>query len=218
MILPASGVRWRHLSFGCLVVAVIVQNCLLVRQNHALRGLVNPPPPPIEVGMRVDEISGVSMTGTPRLVHAPADPSEKLLLITMSPGCPICRANLADWVSLTEEATGRAGWRVLWVSRDPVKRTRQFFEAQNIRVADVVADPAYSTYRELKLEGVPYTFIVGSTGVERVWRGRITVQAVSDMRGLLRASGSFASPKTDAPVTRSKATHAESDMNLHGGA
>ena len=142
------------------------------------------PPRPIEVGMRLGEFSGVSLTGAVSLVPPPKEPGEKLLLITMSPGCPICRANLADWTGLTLDLKRRSGWRVVWVSRDPLNYARQYCERNNIALPEILAEPSYSTYLRLRLEGVPYTVIVGPGGVEKVWRGRLTPQAILEIRRL----------------------------------
>jgi hypothetical protein len=79
-----------------------------------LRGFSEPPPPSIEVGTRLGEFSGFNMVGMMDLVMPPKQSTEKLLLITMSPGCPICRANLAGWIRLTEDIKRLKGWRVIW--------------------------------------------------------------------------------------------------------
>jgi hypothetical protein len=73
------------------------------------------------------------------------------------------------------------------VSRDPVEYTKRYCEKNNIPISDVLADPPYSTYAQLRLVGVPFTVIVGPNGVERVWRGRLTPQAISEFRRLFLA-------------------------------
>lgn len=150
--MPKHGTRWRIL-LTFLAILVVIQNWVLIWQNHTLRALVDPPPVPIELGAKFAQLSGMGMAGVMKLVQPPKTASEKLLLITMSPGCSICRSNLAEWSALTQDISHRNGWRVVWVSRDPLDYTRRSCEEHNIQGSVVLADPSYSTYRQLRLGG-----------------------------------------------------------------
>jgi peroxiredoxin len=77
-------------------------------------------------------------------------------------------------MALSKELRERPGWRVLWVSRDPIKNAAEYAAKQQIPADDIIADPTYRTYMALALKAVPSTLVVGAGGhVEKVWTGRL---------------------------------------------
>lgn len=159
---------------SCLAVAVFLQNLMLLRQNRALRSGVTAPDD-LSQGKRLGNLGGVDLNGMLRPIAVPFSGSDRLLIITFSPGCPFCRANQAGWASLTDELRKRSGWRIVWVSRNPVSVTRQYSLAKQIPTTEVLADPPYGTYVQLGLRAVPKTVVVGLKGVVlRSWQGRLS--------------------------------------------
>lgn len=167
-------------AVGIAVVAVIVTSGILVVQNRSLhRDLEEatraPAPPEVTVGKSLSgPLAAATTDGGFRELQWPDTESDRMLVITFSPGCPACQANQAGWALVAKGIAARQHWRVLWVSRDPVPITREYAQAERLQLADVVADPTHRTYMQLALQGVPNTMVVGVRGViERVWPGRL---------------------------------------------
>src|SRR5258708_29562378 len=100
-------------------------------------------------------------------------PNVFLHIITFSPGCPACQANLDGWKELASTLEQK-GVRVLWVSRDPIEITTDYCTKHGIHLTDTLADPPYRTFVQLGLARVPNTLLVGANGtVEKVWPGRL---------------------------------------------
>ena len=103
----------------------------------------------------------------------PTRSQTKLLVITFSPGCEVCKAAQPGWDKLTQELRAR-GWRIAWVSRDPLDVTTGYCREKGIPLIEVYADPPFRTYAQLDLRAVPNTIIVSSDGVvEKVFPGNI---------------------------------------------
>jgi peroxiredoxin len=159
-----------------VAIAVFGQNMLLLRDNRSLRQMVNRvnAETTIPIGKTIRNISGSSIDGKLHTISMPEQPTDKLLIITFSAGCPYCRASQASWMALSKELRERPGWRVLWVSRDPIKNAAEYSAKQQIPADEVIADPTYRTYMALSLKAVPSTVVVGAGGhVEKVWTGRL---------------------------------------------
>ncbi len=163
---------WRRAIWALILVAaagILVENWVLIRQNYQLRGTLRERFGRIVAGRRLTRIEGVGLDGRLTSIGVPA--SGGLLVITFSAGCPTCRENRDGWLSLAGAVSAR-GWRVLWVSRDPVDVTRDYCVREGIPLSDVVAEPPYWLYWQLGLHRVPDTISVGKGGtVARVWPG-----------------------------------------------
>ena len=155
----------------CAGFGVLVEDAVLLRQNQRLRAAMTQAPQ-LPVGKQLRDIAAVSLDGHLQQVELPTSDSQRLLIITFSPGCPACRDNMTGWAALTAQLKTRPDWRVLWVSRDPVQLTTERFTHE--KTNDVLADPPYHTYLELGLGAVPNTIAVGAGGVvDRIWKGRL---------------------------------------------
>jgi peroxiredoxin len=169
----------------CLALAVLVQNVVLLRQNRQLRTLVRYPE--IEVGTKLHGLSAAALDGTRASIPFPLRPGGRLLVVTLSPGCPICQANKDSFVRLTAVLRSQMGWRVVWISRDSIQSTRAYCEQNGLVLSDVYADPTYDTYNQLGLKSVPYVIAIRADGsVERVWRGRIDTAQQASMSAYFR--------------------------------
>src|SRR5258708_14863324 len=102
-------------------LGVLAENIFLFQQNRRLNEALAPQ---ISAGTQLQMLSGVALDGRLEPVALPAAGS-KLLIITLSPGCPACQANQDGWMKLTNTLEQK-GVRVLWVSRDPVEITRNY--------------------------------------------------------------------------------------------
>jgi peroxiredoxin len=150
-------------------VGVLAENIGLSRQNRRLKEAATPQ---ILAATQLQMLSGVSLDGRLEPINLPPAGS-RLLIITFSPGCPACRANLAGWTKLAS-TVGQKGIRVVWVSRDPVDITRDYCANHGIPLQNALADPPYRTWLQLQLAAVPNTVLVGPAGrVEQVWRGQL---------------------------------------------
>lgn len=156
-------------------IVVLAQNILVVKSNRSLQQSLNSANAPIIPTERVlRDISAGSSDGRLQNIPLPSRETEKLLIITFSPGCPICQAAQPEWTQLSKELKGRPEWRVLWISRDPIKNTIAYCKDHQIPLEETFADPTYRTYMQLALKVVPNTIVVGAGGrVEKVWAGRM---------------------------------------------
>lgn len=171
-----------HTLLWCLAVGVLTQNIVLLRQNRELRLLASVQDP--EVGMRVDNLAAVSLDGALTPITPPQAASDRLLVIAMSPGCPICQANKSAFVAITitTNLQRRSGWRVVWVSRDSVLVTRKYCQKENIPASGVLADPTHGTFLQLGLQKVPHIIALRSDGtIDRVWLGRLDTATLTDI-------------------------------------
>ncbi len=150
-------------------LGVLAENIFLARQNRRLKEAVTPQ---ILAATQLHALSGVSLDGRLEPIDLPPAGS-KLLIITFSPGCPACRANLEGWTKLATTVEQK-GIRVVWVSRDPADITRQYCASHGIPLQSTLADPPFRTWLQLQLAAVPNTVLVGPAGrVEQVWRGQL---------------------------------------------
>ena len=166
----------------CVALAVLGQNLLLLRQNRQLRDVaskkvqvkienqVNP-------GSQLDDLTGINLYGVLTPIALPVTTTERLLIITMSPTCPICETNRRSWIEMTKDLKRRGNWKVLWLSRDPVPDTLKYCQRNGIPAEDVLADPGHRTYTQLALEQVPHMVVVDHAGVvEKVWGGFLNAE------------------------------------------
>ena len=169
-------------SIWCLAAAVLAQNIILIQQNRNLK--MRTQPKLLVSGTRLPAINlrAATMDGLLTPVNVPSQKDNKLLLITFSPTCPICRDNLTNWLRLAAALRTRDGWRVIWLSRDSIQTTREYCTAHQIPSSLVLADPPYRTYAELGLDAVPQTVVITDTGtVDRVWIGSLTTKTLEEM-------------------------------------
>jgi peroxiredoxin len=160
-------------ALWCLAIVVLGHNLILHRQLQSMRAQLAPPIPTMDAGSRLYGLAGTNMEGRLVRIEWPATADQHLLLITFSPGCPACRANQKGWSALSTELKNR-GWHVLWVSRDTVEQTKEYCAQQAIDPSDVLAEPPYGTYIQLKLQTVPFTILVGDHGtIQRSWGGSL---------------------------------------------
>ena len=101
-----------------LVVALIAENIILLRQNSRLKTEL---PLPSALAVHRDEplhdIGGVGFDGRFHTIDMPRA-GEHLLIFTFAPGCPECVASKSFDIALSEQAK-KLGWRTVWISRVP---------------------------------------------------------------------------------------------------
>lgn len=177
----------------CLVLGVAVQDFVLsreVRKYGLLAAEAAPLLRDVTPGARLQSLSAASMDGQYRNVALSGETGEQTLIITFSPACPPCMENTPVWTSLAATLAKRPGWRVLWVSRDPIPETREYCLSHSVPLEDVLAEPAFETYVELGMRAVPLTILAGPGGaVQRVWSGRLEAGALDQalrIAGLVR--------------------------------
>ena len=161
-----------------LVVALIAENLILLRQNHALKTEL-PLPSALVVHREnpLRDIGGVGFDGKFRTVDLPRSAAEHLLIFTFAPGCPECVASKSFDTALSEQAK-KLGWRTVWISRGNPEETRAYCNASDIPLEETLVNPPYATYLRLGLAAVPQLVAVGENGrVDEVWLGRLTPES-----------------------------------------
>ena len=161
-----------------LVIALIAENIILLRQNHHLKTSL---PLPSALVVRRDEplrdIGGVGFDGRFHTVEMPRSAAEHLLVFTFAPRCPECVLSEPLDAALSAQAK-KLGWRTLWISRSNAEETRAFCNANGIPLEETLVNPPYFTYLRLGLAAVPQLVAVGANGkVEEVWLGRLTPES-----------------------------------------
>ena len=161
-----------------LVVALIAENIILLRQNQRLKTEL---PLPSALAVHREEplrdIGGVGFDGRFHTVEMPRSAAEHLLVFTFAPRCPECVLSKSFDAALREQAR-KIGWRTVWISRGNVEETRAFCNASGIPLEETLVNPPYATYVRLGLAAVPQLVAVGENGkIDEVWLGRLTAES-----------------------------------------
>jgi len=177
-----------NLALSLLVVALIAENVVLLRQNHRLK---TEPPLPSALIVHRDEplhdIGGVGFDGRFHTVELPRSTADHLLVFTFAPRCPECVLSKSADVALSAQAK-KLGWRTLWISRGNPEETRAFCDASGIPLDETLVNPPYATYLRLGLAAVPQLVAVGQNGkVDEVWLGRLTPESAKSAAQFLSA-------------------------------
>lgn len=179
-----------------LVVALIAENIILIKQNNRLK---TEPPLPSALAVNRDEplrdIGGVGLDGRFHMVEMPRSAAEHLLIFTFAARCPECVASKDLDATLSEQAT-KLGWRTLWISRSGnFEEARAFCLANSIPLDEILLNVPYSTYLRLGLAAVPQVVAVGENGkVDGVWLGRLRPD-------MAKAAGQFVSDHPGAQAS-----------------
>src|SRR5437763_3341564 len=161
-----------------LVVALIAENVVLLRQNHRLKTEL-PLPSALAVHREepLKDIGGVGFDGKFHTVAMPRSAAEHLLVFTFAPRCPECVLSKSFDADLSAQAK-KLGWRTVWISRGNPEETRAFCNASGIPLEETLVNPPYATYLRLGLAAVPQVVAVGENGkVDEVWLGRLTPES-----------------------------------------
>ena len=162
-----------------LVVALIAENIVLLRQNHRLKTEL-PLPSALAVHREepLHDIGGVGFDGRFHTVEMPRSAAEHLLVFTFAPRCPECVKSKSFDADLSAQAK-KLGWRTLWISRSGnFEETRAFCNANGIRLEETLVNVPYPTYLRLGLAAVPQVVAVGENGkIDEVWLGRLTPES-----------------------------------------
>lgn len=174
----------------CAAVGLLVVNIILLQQNRNLKTrIVSLSGTKVIAGQQMRDLSGASLDGYVRPIPMPASDSERLLIIGFSPNCQYCRANQERWGALAQGFSEHKGWRVVWVSRDPIPLTTDYCRTQGIPLKDVIAEPPMETYDQLGLRVVPRTIVVGPGGiVQKVWSGEFDTTQWREILSFLKLS------------------------------
>lgn len=161
-----------------LVVALIAENMVLVRQNHRLKTEL--PLPSALIVHREEplrDVGGVGFDGRFHTVEMPRSAADHLLVFTFAPSCPECVLSESFDASLSAQAK-KLGWRTLWISRGNPEETLAYCRASGIPLDETLVNPPYATYLRLGLAAVPQLVAVGENGkIEEVWLGRLTPES-----------------------------------------
>ena len=183
-----------------LVVALIAENLILLRQNRRLRTEL-PLPSALAVHREepLHDIGGVGFDGRFHTVEMPRTAAEHLLVFTFAPRCPECVLSKSFDAALSEQAK-KLGWRTVWISRGSVEETRDFCNASGIALEETLVNPPYATYLRLGLAAVPQLVAVGENGkVDEVWLGRLTPESA-------KAAAQFLSDHPGVPASTTART------------
>jgi peroxiredoxin len=167
----------------CLGLGVLAQNIILQRQNKDIKQAQSKMMPidqctlsltsQITKGRSMHQVSGATLGAEFREINLVSKSSRGSVIMTFSPTCPHCIQNQEGWGILAAQLKS-AGWRVVWVSRDPLDMTRKYCKAHGIDSSDVIADPTSRTHDQLDLGVVPFTMVVDADGtIQQVWGGEL---------------------------------------------
>lgn len=202
--MPGSTLRRIAASAGytllwCAGLGVLVEDVLLLRQNHHLRDALDGVTS-VTSGTRLQNLAAVSLAGSLEQIRLPSSDSERLLIISFSAACQFCLQNRPGWLALTAELKARRDWRVVWVSRDPVAFTAEHLGKGDASECEILADPPYRTYLQLGMGAVPKTIAVGAGGVvERVWEGKLQPAEWNQIASYFQVSPSALSSEVSNP-------------------
>jgi len=161
-----------------LVIALITENLILLRQNHRLKTEL-PLPSALSVHREepLHDIGGVGFDGRFHTVAMPHSAAEHLLVFTFAPRCRECVLSKSFDAALSEQAK-KLGWSTVWISRGSLEETRAFCNASGIPLEETLVNPPYATYLRLGLAAVPQLVAIGANGkVDEVWLGRLTAES-----------------------------------------
>ena len=116
-----------------LVVALIAENIVLLRQNHRLKTEL--PLPSALVVHREEplrDIGGVGFDGRFHTVEMPRSAAEHLLVFTFAPRCRECILSKSFDADLSAQAR-KLGWRTVWISRGNPEESRAFCNGVSLR-------------------------------------------------------------------------------------
>ena len=169
-----------------LVIALIAENVILLRQNHRLKNEL-PLPSALAVHREepLNDIGGIGFDGKFHTVEMPKSSADHLLVFTFSPRCPECTLSQPHDVALSAQAK-KLGWRTVWISRGNPEETRAFCEGSGVPLEETLVNPPYPTYLQLGLAAVPQMVAVGENGkVDEVWVGRLTDESTKSVAQFL---------------------------------
>jgi peroxiredoxin len=179
-------------------IGLVVVSVILSIQNRSLKAdapdLTN-----IQEGKHLSRyLAAATLDSEFRPIRFSDSEANQTLLLTFSPSCPHCKANQPNWSIIADELRHRGGWRVLWVSRDPVDATRTYCEDNNIPSAETFADPTHRTWVSLSLVEVPVAMVINQGGViQKLWQGELNPAIWTEVFDYLRVR-----PPTTPPLQK----------------
>jgi peroxiredoxin len=167
----------------CLGLGVLAQNIILQRQNRDMKQkqskmlsidqCTQSLTSQITKGRALHQVSGATLGGGFREINLVSNSSRGSVIMTFSPTCPHCIKNQEGWGALAAQLKS-AGWRVIWLSRDPLDITLKYCQAHGIDLSEVIADPTSRTHDQLDLGVVPFTIVVDAYGtIQQAWGGEL---------------------------------------------
>ena len=140
-------------------------------------------------GARLGDIDALGADGKARTLAFGRGDSRHVLIITFSADCGTCSAMEERWRKLTSTLRPTNRWKIVWISRDALEKTKRFATLHRIPEAEVLAYPLYEAASSLKLDAVPQMLVVTAQGlVTKAWGGtqpwtEADVIAAADSRG-----------------------------------
>ena len=171
---------WFNITIVVLIIGVFVQNLILLRQNQGLRDRFDQGANrEIKPGEKFSAFGGVNLQKD--YVEWNFSTSKRgTLVISFSPGCGACHANIENWLKLSSHINLQE-WQIVWVSQDPFGLTKEFCSKEGVR-GQVLSEVSISNYNMLALGTVPKTMIVDREGkVEKIWVGRLNEKAWTEI-------------------------------------
>ena len=170
------------LLLGALMLALVLSNVALLRQNQALKQTlsVRSEPAYLAPGKTLDSLRGLDLQGQDLWVEA-AEASDKTVLLVFRPSCPWCQENMGNWTALLDQ-TDPERFRFVAVStRD--EGVAEYLD-QNPRLAElpVIATPDPDDRLRYRLFDTPQTIVLDRQGrVEKIWVGSMTSRLRADV-------------------------------------
>ena len=173
----------KRLLIPAAVLILAGGNLLLLAQNRQLKSSgARAATKDTEVlsGALLRGLGGVGTDG--RFTSLPfGKDARQTLIFTYSALCNVCDRNQAFWLSLARTLSVSPHWRVVWISRDPLRMT-QTFAANRAPAGLLLTEVSHRTYSQLAMELVPRTIAVDDKGVVAgVWVGALSPAQQDDV-------------------------------------
>jgi peroxiredoxin len=180
MKIPDTRGKLPVIALGIMLVALVISNVLLIRQNLQMRAALNKLHPQIEnlqVGDSVPPFSALGLHDEHFEVNYTGKERKRVLLY-LSPSCPYSRQQLNHWKELISKADDTR-FEVLGLvgsSEDKIKvdeYIRSSSPAGSSQPLLPIAMLPEDVYRSYKLSVTPTTLVIANDGrVEQVWVGK----------------------------------------------
>ena len=184
MLLSSKSRRFPTLIFPALTALLLALNVLLVVQNRALKAV---PPTPASLlparGVRINEIDGLSIDGSPIDIQFGKD-HRKTMLFVFSTSCGVCTANWPNWEKLSKSVNPTV-FRLAYANINS-EMSKKYSDRYGLPAADVFAQLDARSRTQLNLQLTPLTIVLGADGtLERYWAGRLRPDEISQLQTVL---------------------------------
>jgi methylamine dehydrogenase accessory protein MauD len=163
-----SALAISNVVLWCLVLALLAALLAVIRQLGVLHERIAPTgalmlAKGLKVGAAAPQVSVEALDGPPRTIGAPASSGKAMLLVFVSPTCPVCKSLLP--VLKSSVVSERAWLEILLASDGELEAQRNYVQTQNLGdFPYFLSAPLGMTYQVNRL---PFAVLIDSQGILR---------------------------------------------------